>query len=158
MLAVVAVSQTPDAATDDHAPGHVRRTLRIGLSCGVLLGFANLLFAQTSPESGAWSVAVARAVAAVMLLVPALRIRPAGGVHRASLGYAGAGGVMDALATMSITLAFQRGSVLLVGVLGGLFPAVTVMLARVVLRERMGRPQFVGLAFAIATIVLFAVA
>lgn len=158
VASVVAVSQTPDAETDDHAPGHVRRTLRTGLACGVLLGLANLLFAQTSPDSGAWSVAVARAVAAAMLLVPALRARPADGIHPPSLRYAGVGGVMDGLATMAITLAFQRGSVLLVGVLGGLFPAVTVLLARVVLREHMGRPQFVGLAFAIATIALFAVA
>ena len=158
VLAVVAVSQTPDADTDDHAPGHVRRTLRIGLSCGVLLGLANLLFAQTSADSGAWSVAVARAVAAAMLLIPALRARPTEGLHVPSLRYAGVGGVMDALATMSITLAFQRGSVLLVGVLGGLFPAVTVLLARFVLHERMGRPQFVGLGFALATIALFAVA
>ena len=43
------------------------------------------------------------------------------------------------------------------GVLGGLFPAVTVILARIVLKERMGRPQFLGLAFAVATVVLLGI-
>lgn len=159
VIAVVAVSQTPDAETEDRLPGHVRRTLRICLASGVLLGLANLAFSETSAASGVWSVAVARTTSSLLLLYPAVRIRPeTRALPRRELRLAAAAGALDALATTSIALAFQRGSVILVGVLGGLFPAVTVLLARIVLREHLGRPQYLGLAFAIATIVLFAVA
>lgn len=159
VIAVVAVSQTPDADTEDHLPGHVRRTLRICLASGFLLGLANVVFSETSPASGVWAIAVGRSVSTLLLLYPAIRIRPETRVlPRHELRLAALAGVGDALATTSLVLAFQRGTVILVGVLGGLFPAVTVLLARIVLRERMGRPQFLGLAFAIATVVLLGIA
>lgn len=154
IVAIVAVSQTPDSETIDHAPGHVRRTLFIAAGGGLLLGSANVCYSQTAIASGAWPITTARLVAAAMLILPALRSIPDSGVPKKGLGTAAFGGLADAIAAASMAFALQRGSLVLVGVLGGLYPIVTVLLARVFLREHLGRPQILGLGFAIAAVVL----
>lgn len=154
IVAIVAVSQTPDSETSDHAPGHVRRTLFISAIGGLLLGSANVCYSQTAIESGAWPVTVARIVATTVLLFPALRSRPEGALEPGSLRMPVFGGVADAVAATAMAFALQRGSLVLVGVLGGLYPAVTVLLARIFLKEHLGRPQLLGLGFAVAAVVL----
>ena len=62
--------------------------------------------------------------------------------------------MVDAAATASVALALQRGSLVLVSVLASLFPAVTVLLARVVLDERIGRVRGLGLVLALAAVVM----
>lgn len=163
VIAIVAVSQTPDSETIDHAPGHVRRTLLISICGGLLLGAANVCYSQTAVESGIWPAMTARLVATGVLLVPALRALLALRAQedrdppRRGVGIAAAAGLADAVAAASIFLALQRGSLVLVGVLGGLFPVVTVLLARVFLKEHLGRPQLIGLGFAVTAVVLLGV-
>ena len=65
-------------------------------------------------------------------------------------------GLADALATVLLVLAVQRGPLSLVGVLVSLYPASTVVLARVVLAERVGRAQAVGLGLAAAAVAMIA--
>lgn len=154
IVAIVAVSQTPDSETIDHAPGHVRKTLLIAAGGGLLLGAANVCYSQTTVASGAWPVTMARIVATAMLVLPAWRSIPDGGIQRGGIPMAAFGGLADAVAAASMAFALQRGSLVLVGVLGGLYPIVTVLLARIFLREHLGRPQLVGLAFAIAAVAL----
>ena len=159
VVAIVAVSRTPDAATDDREPGHVRRTLLTAAIAGCTLGAANVCFSRTSIESGISVVAIERALAMVVLAIPAWRARPArSDLPRADLGFAVGAGLLDAAAATSLLLALQRGGLVLGGMLSGLFPVVTVILARVVLRERMGRPQLVGLAFGVAAVALLGLA
>lgn len=154
IVAIVAVSQTPDSETIDHAPGHVKRTLLIAAGGGLLLGSANVCYSQTAIASGAWPVTTARLVATAMLVLPALRSIPDTGMPKEGLGTAALGGLADAVAAASMTFALQRGSLVLVGVLGGLYPVVTVLLARIFLGEHLGRPQILGLGFAVAAVVL----
>ena len=159
VVAILAVSKTPDAATDDREPGHVRRTLVTAAIAGVTLGGANVCFSRTSIESGISVVVIERAIAAAILAVPAWRVRPPRrDLPRADLGFAVGAGLLDAAAATSLLLALQRGGLVLGGMLSGLFPVVTVVLARVVLGERMGRPQLVGLAFGVAAVALLGLA
>lgn len=163
IVAIVAVSQTPDSETIDHAPGHVRRTLLVAVASGLLLGAANVCYSRTAVESGIWPALTARLVATGVLLVPALRALLAlrtqadRDTSRGGVGIAAAAGLADAVAASSIFLALQRGSLVLVGVLGGLFPVVTVLLARVFLKEHLGRPQLIGLGFAVTAVILLGV-
>jgi drug/metabolite transporter (DMT)-like permease len=130
--------------------------LLIAVGAGVGLGLANVAFAQTSVEAGLWPVAATKLVAATVLwgyvlATPRESDRPRSrGNVTSTIGTA----FFDAGATMSLALALQRGSLVLVSMLGSLFPAVTVVLARFVLRERIGRTQMVGLGLALAAVVM----
>jgi drug/metabolite transporter (DMT)-like permease len=122
---------------------------------GLALGVLNASFAATSPSSGLYPVGVSRLVALLLLGVTTLvtaRDVPSRG--EGAIAWAMAAGVADVGATICIALALQRGSLVLVGVLGALFPAVTVLLARAFLAERMGRWQLLGLVLAIAAVAL----
>ena len=62
-------------------------------------------------------------------------------------------GVLDLGANGFYALATQEGLLSVVSVLGSLYPAVTVVLARVVLAERVSRVQEVGVVLALAGVV-----
>jgi drug/metabolite transporter (DMT)-like permease len=63
-------------------------------------------------------------------------------------------GVGDVGANLAFGIASTKGLVSVVAVLGSLYPVVTVLLARVVLQERLGRIQTIGVAGALAGVVL----
>jgi drug/metabolite transporter (DMT)-like permease len=64
--------------------------------------------------------------------------------------------VFDLLANLLFVLAAGRGLLSVVGVLGSLYPAVTVILARVVLHERLTRSQGAGVAITLAGVIALA--
>jgi uncharacterized membrane protein len=68
----------------------------------------------------------------------------------------GALGVINVLADLLYLLATRHGLLSLVAVITSLYPAVTVILARSILREPMDVQQVVGLLLAAASVVLIA--
>lgn len=153
-LALVAVALVgSSSSTVDRSGRSSRSVLLMAAGAGLALGVLSASFAATSPASGLYPVGVSRLVALILLGVATLvtaRGAPARG--DGAVGWAMGAGVADVGATICIALALQRGSLVLVGVLGALFPAVTVLLARAFLAERMGRGQLVGLVLAIAAV------
>ena len=65
-------------------------------------------------------------------------------------------GLGDVAANLSFGLASRRDDVSVVSVLGSLYPVVTVLLARGLHGERLGRLQSAGVAGALAGVVLIA--
>ncbi|MEN9923336.1 MAG: hypothetical protein RIS09_850 [Actinomycetota bacterium] len=65
-------------------------------------------------------------------------------------------GVFDIGANISLTVAAQTGYLSLVGMLGSLYPVVTVLLARFVLQERLKGIQYYGVAIALGGVVAIA--
>lgn len=65
-------------------------------------------------------------------------------------------GVFDIGANVSLTIAAQSGLLSLVGMLGSLYPVITVLLARLVLKERLRSVQYVGVAIALSGVVAIA--
>ena len=63
-------------------------------------------------------------------------------------------GGLDMVANALYLIAVREGQLSLIATLASLYPASTVLLARVVLGERLGRWQQVGVAAAVAAIVL----
>jgi drug/metabolite transporter (DMT)-like permease len=103
-----------------------------------------------------WAVVVARATSTVLAFAAALAlsVRP---VAPAALLPAIVGvGVFDTAANVSIAAATTHGSTGIVAVLSSLYPAVTIVLARVALGERIPAPRRVGGVVALAGAALVA--
>jgi drug/metabolite transporter (DMT)-like permease len=103
-----------------------------------------------------WPLLVSRTTACLAVVALAVATgavaRPVAGVVRLAL----VAGSLDAAANLLYLLAVQRGLLALVAVLVALYPATTVALATVVLGERTGRTQRLGLAAAAASVALIA--
>jgi len=67
-----------------------------------------------------------------------------------------AGGILDALSNIAVLTGFRVGEVTIVAVLTALYPAGTILLASVVLHERIQRVQWVGLGLALVASMLLA--
>lgn len=100
-----------------------------------------------------WPAFVFRATSVVLLVLIWLVVRP-GPARRADLPALAAVGVLDTGGNVLFAAASQHGLVSVVSVLASLYPVVTVLLARAVLHERVQRSQELGIALALAGIVL----
>jgi uncharacterized membrane protein len=95
----------------------------------------------------------ARATAVLLLAaaaLPALRR----GVPRSVAGPAAMAGLIDAVANILALLALQQGLLSLVAAITSLYPASTLLLARLVLREKLRRVQVFGLVVAAVAVIL----
>ncbi len=128
---------------------------------GFGFGVVYVLLGSTTPRAGLWPLVVARPVAivaaAIAITVLARRnrsaARPALLPERGSWLVVAGAGVLDVAANGTFVAATQRGLLSIVAVLSSLYPASTVVLARVVLGERLHRAQIAGLALAVAGVV-----
>lgn len=152
-LAAVALVSAADAVEDRTA---TRSDVLLALGAGTAFGCVFILLGETGEDSGMWPVLAAR-VASVSLVVTALVVtrraaRPAPG----TLPSIAAAGALDAGANALYLLASREGLLSLVSVLSSLYPAATIVLARVVLHERMNTKQLAGIALALAGVGLIA--
>ncbi len=100
-----------------------------------------------------WVILVQRCSSLVLLVIAALAVRPALPRDVPSIALLGMIGVLDLGANGLYALATTQGLLSVVSVLGSLYPAVTVVLARFVLAERIARVQEVGVVLALAGVV-----
>ena len=128
----------------------------IGLALVAAAGFGTFFVGLDRASESAdvsWVIVVSRGCSLVLLVVAALAVRPALPRDAPSLAVLGMIGVLDLGANGFYALATQEGLLSVVSVLGSLYPAVTVVLARVVLAERVSRVQEVGVLLALAGVV-----
>lgn len=157
-LAAIWLVSRPAGGAAPHAAaggGAVVLALLAGLSFG---GFYVLL-AQTGPDGGAWPLVAQRAASVAILLAAAALMAVRDGapaLPRRALGLGVIAGVTDLAANLSYLLATHRGLLALVAVLSSLYPAGTLLLARLVLGERLAPAQLGGLAVAAVSVALIA--
>jgi drug/metabolite transporter (DMT)-like permease len=84
-------------------------------------------------------------------------MRPRVGVRRLDLATLATVGLLDAAANAMFAFALTQGLTSTVSVLGSLYPVTTVMLAALLLRERVAPLQAVGVAAVIAGVALVSV-
>jgi drug/metabolite transporter (DMT)-like permease len=65
-------------------------------------------------------------------------------------------GIFDSLGNFLFVYAATRGRLDVAAVLSSLYPASTLVLARVILKERIARMQAVGIALALLSVALIA--
>jgi drug/metabolite transporter (DMT)-like permease len=149
---VVVLSYEEEA---DHAQV-ARRSIVLALISALGFGAFFTLLDATATDNPGWAVVAARvggvlAVAAAVLVArPELRGIPA------SLGILVLIGACDIAANTLFAVASTMGLLPVVAVGGSMYPAFTIALAHLVLGERLRFPQRVGVALALAGVVLIA--
>ena len=124
------------------------------LASGVAIGFFFLALAQTRTEAGMWPLVASRSLSVLLFGVAAIAGRDALRMPAPVLGLAILCGFIDMLANALYLLAARVGPLSIVVTLSSLYPASTVLLARVVLGERLNLWQVSGVGCALAAVVL----
>ena len=167
LIAIVLVSM-PSAGRDESHPGQSQpgqhqsrvtgplRALGYGVAAGAGFGLF-FLFLKNAGQSGVlWPVAISRTTGTLVAFAIALatRTRPwqqgGGGIVMIAL----VSGAVDAAANVCYVLATRAGLFGLAVVVTALYPGMTVLLARVLLGERMRWLQRAGLLLAAVGVVL----
>jgi len=147
LIAVWLVSQTGNAAFALHDLG-------LPLLAGLGFGFFLVFIHRASDVSVLWPLVAARGASLGMMLAIAALSRQRWHPGREQLAPIVLAGVLDAGGNAFYSLASQVGRLDVAAVLSSLYPASTVWLARIVLKERLTRTQSVGVVSALAAIVL----
>lgn len=161
VVGVVLVARTPGGTEGGVArPALPRRALALALLAAIGFGafFVTVDHATTVADaSGLWVAAGARAgsVPMLALLVAATGVRrlrlPARDM-RATVAL----GALDVSANAAIAAAVAVGNLAVVSVTGSLYPAVTVLLAWLVLHERLAPTQRSGVALVLVAVPMMA--
>ena len=158
LVAIVLVGFIPER-------GAVRPSLRgilMAIGSGAMIGAFLIIMDLTPSNSGIVPLVVNRGVATAIMFtvvaVLAIARRPSTGGWAPGLRLALTCGVVDALANVGLLVGLRIGELSVVSVLTALYPAGTIILAAIVLKERIAIVQYVGLALAIAAAAMLALA
>jgi uncharacterized membrane protein len=130
-----------------------RSGVGLAFASGVAIGLFFLALARTGANAGLWPLVAARIVSVTLFAVLVFMSGRTLTLVRATMWLAIGGGLVDMLANLLYLLASRRGPLTLVVTLSSLYPASTVLLARVVLGERITAHQWIGVVCALAAIV-----
>jgi drug/metabolite transporter (DMT)-like permease len=134
-----------------------RRAVALALVAAVGIGIMLLGFDATAKHDPLWAMLGGRLSSACCFAAFLVVLRPRVRIPRSTVAPIVAVGLLDTGANGLFALATTRGYLSLVGVLGSLYPVVTVVLAYLVLRERLARHQLVGVLAALAGVALITV-
>lgn len=155
LVARHSAEQTPAPSVQD-APARAASAFVDGLLAGVGFGILFAALGQVREEAGLWPIAVGQAVSIVGLVLLATAIRAPWLPRDRAAVTALLAGFLGAVANAAFLLSAQYGFLTVAGVLASLYPATTVLLAALVLHEKIGRSQGVGLALCALAIGLVA--
>ncbi len=127
-----------------------------GLALVAALAFGLLLVAlgEASEGDALWGTLAMRATSFSLLALTALLVRPSFALAHRDLSILVLIGVLDTAGNALFALATTKSLLSLVAVLGQLYPVVTVLLARILLGERLSPSQGAGVVSAFAGVVL----
>jgi drug/metabolite transporter (DMT)-like permease len=164
-VALVAVALVSAPRDEDHPAGASPERLRGRLSqpgildavlAGIGFGCFFIFLSKAGHDSGMWPLIGSKMSSITLVAVGALiaraTLRPVPGTWMPIV----VAGVLDVTANVFYLFASRAGLLTLAAVATSLYPASTVLLARVVLRERMSGGQLVGLVLVVAGVAMMA--
>jgi drug/metabolite transporter (DMT)-like permease len=146
-----------------HAPGHATPPLALllGAISGAGFGFQLILFKLAARDGVLWALTSARIGGVLgmtaILLFAWPRENMDGVQKRIWRGFWRIGilaGVLDTMGNLGYTLAAHTGRLDLAAMVSSLYPGFTILLAALLLRERPTARQTLGMAIALASVVL----
>jgi drug/metabolite transporter (DMT)-like permease len=158
VLALLAVLLVSREVRDDD-PKTRRFTVKVAwltIGAGLAFGMNFVMIAQAPADANIWPLVFARISASAVVVVIALITRNFSAPTGIPLRLALAAGVLDTTANVAMLLALHASLLSLAGVLMSLYPAATVALALVVLKEKVTRWQVAGMVLALAAVALIA--
>lgn len=155
LVAIVLVGFVPEK-------GAVRpavKGLLMAVGSGIAIGAFLIIIDQTPDDSGLIPLVANRATNAVIMFtlagIIAILARRRGApltprdVLRRGIMFAVACGIVDAVANAGLLLGVRLGELSVMAVLTALYPAGTIILAAIVLKERIAPVQYIGLVLAV---------
>jgi drug/metabolite transporter (DMT)-like permease len=139
-----------------HGPSLQARDLILPLVAGLGFGVFFILIDHVSAAAVLWPLAAARAASVLALLIVVILARQPATPAASQLPLIFLAGLFDTGGTALYARAARAGRLDIAAVLGSLYPAVTVILARLLLQERLSRLQGFGLALAMVAVILIA--
>jgi drug/metabolite transporter (DMT)-like permease len=129
----------------------------LALLAGCGFGCFFILISRVSHAETFWPLAIARFTSVLLLLVIALMRRQQTLPGKTILPLVLLAGTLDAMGNAFFVLATHAGRLDVAAVLSSLYPAATVLLAAIVLRERVTRIQAIGILVALVSVPLISV-
>jgi drug/metabolite transporter (DMT)-like permease len=156
-VALVGQAEPPAGAGAPVPPrGSTRHLMPVALASGIFIGLFLVGLGRIGKGSGLAPLVLARGAGTLLLGLAAVArrtdLRPVAAQWRVVLGC----GACDVGGNLLYMLAAQRAPLSLVAPLVSLAPASTVVLAQLVLHERLGRAQKAGVALALLAVALLA--
>jgi drug/metabolite transporter (DMT)-like permease len=157
-LALVGIVLASRAATGTNASGSAKLARGVGFAALAALGFGGffVLIHQASTYDVLWAGAIQRLTGVCIMLVVVLALRPSLAIGWPRVPALLVIGALDTAANVLYAYASTTGLVSVSAVLASLYPVMTVVLARVVLRERLSPSQGTGVVCALAGVAFIA--
>lgn len=130
------------------------KTRRLSVVAGMGFGLFFVSLAQTSSEAGLYPLVGARAASIITLAIVLTGRQAWSRPHRSDWLALGLGGILDCSANSFYLLALKDASFTWVAAVVSLYPVATVLLARILLQERIVKIQIAGLVGAGSALVL----
>lgn len=131
------------------------RSLAIAAFAGMMFGIFYVALNQIQPGAVFWPLVIARLVAVILTVcVFMMAKRSEARPQRWLFGLMLIGGVLDISGNVFFLIANGSGRLDIAAVLTALYPAMTVILARFILKEALTRTQMIGVLGALVAIVL----
>jgi drug/metabolite transporter (DMT)-like permease len=156
LAGVVLAAREPPKAGDSGSRVAAGAALAIVAAFG--FGAFLTLMHQASEQDAYWATMVQRIVSASIIGVAALVWRPSFANVRSQLSSLAGIGLLDVSAAVLFAVASSMGMVSLIAVMASLYPIATVLLAHVILGERLALSQRIGAGSAFAGVGLISLA
>jgi drug/metabolite transporter (DMT)-like permease len=128
-----------------------------GIGAGLGFGGLLILLSRVGEDAGIWPLAPARSAGFLIVAAVAVAMGRELVPHRSSVLPMAGAGAATIIGNGSFILATQRGSLAVVSVVAAMFPVATVVLARLVWRERLSPARAAGMALALVAVAFVAV-
>jgi len=157
-IAVALAGVTLASREETEAGARPRVAAGVGLALLSALGFGCFFVGLDagSEDDLWWALVFVRGTSLAALVVAAVAFRPSLSLGRADVGALVTIGLLDVTANGLFAAAANEGLVSVVAVLGSLYPVVTILLARVVLEERVRPLQQAGIVAVLGGVALIA--